>query len=165
MRGDHTEPDAMFSYISAAQRVPEDHPLRAIRTMVDKVLEQLSPTFDRLYSRIGWPSIPPERLLRALLLQVLYSIRSERTGPMRSGRETTGGRTGGLVSARSPTGLVTGRLNSAASWNCSAGQSGRWTVEALELLPLEVGLDPYGRPHVHIAKSPGTTRCTIPASP
>jgi transposase len=78
MRGDHTEPDAMFSYISAAQRVPEDHPLRAIRTMVDKVLEQLSPTFDRLYSRIGRPSIPPERLLRALLLQVLYSIRSER---------------------------------------------------------------------------------------
>jgi transposase len=78
MRGDHTESDAMFSYITAAQRVPEDHPLRAIRTMVDKVLEQLSPTFDRLYSRIGRPSIPPERLLRALLLQVLYSIRSER---------------------------------------------------------------------------------------
>jgi transposase len=78
MRGDHSEPDAMFSYISPAQRVPKDHPLRAIRTMVDRVLEQLSPTFDRLYSRIGRPSIPPERLLRALLLQVLYSIRSER---------------------------------------------------------------------------------------
>src|SRR5438093_10205826 len=78
MRGDHSEPDAMFSYISPAQRVPQDHPLRAIRTLVDGVLVKLSPAFDRLYSRIGRPSIPPERLLRALLLQVLYSIRSER---------------------------------------------------------------------------------------
>jgi transposase len=78
MRGDHSEPDAMFSYISAAQRVPKDHPLRAIRTMVDDVLRRLWSDFDRLYARTGRPSIPPERLLRALLLQVLYSIRSER---------------------------------------------------------------------------------------
>jgi transposase len=78
MRGDSIEPDAMFSYISAAQRVPQDHPLRAIRRMVDEVLRALSPRFDKLYSRIGRPSIPPERLLRALLLQVLYSVRSER---------------------------------------------------------------------------------------
>jgi transposase len=78
MRGDHTEPDAMFSYISAAQRVPRDHPLRLIRTMVDAVLRELWPQFEKLYSHTGRPSIPPERLLRALLLQVLYSIRSER---------------------------------------------------------------------------------------
>lgn len=78
MRGDAIEPDAMFSYISAAQRVPQDHPLRPIRAMVDAVLQELSPSFQKLYSHTGRPSIPPERLLRALLLQVLYSIRSER---------------------------------------------------------------------------------------
>jgi transposase len=78
MRGDNDEPDAMFSYISAAQRVPQDHPLRAVRSMVDLVLKELSPRFQKLYSRTGRPSIPPERLLRALLLQVLYSVRSER---------------------------------------------------------------------------------------
>jgi transposase len=78
MRGDAIEPGAMFSYISAAQRVPQDHPLRAVRAMVDVVLRELSPQFQQLYSHTGRPSIPPERLLRALLLQVLYSIRSER---------------------------------------------------------------------------------------
>jgi transposase len=78
MRGDHSEPDDMFSYISPAQRVPKDHPLRAIRAMVDDVLRRLWPDFEKLYSHTGRPSIPPERLLRALLLQVLYSIRSER---------------------------------------------------------------------------------------
>ena len=78
MRGDHSEPDAIFSYISPAQRVPQDHPLRAIRTLVDAVLRELSPRFQELYSHTGRPSIPPERLLRALLLQVLYTIRSER---------------------------------------------------------------------------------------
>ena len=78
MRGDHSEPDAMFSYISPAQRVPKDHPLRAIRTMVDEVLRRLWLDFEKLYSHTGRPSIPPERLLRALLLQILYSIRSER---------------------------------------------------------------------------------------
>jgi transposase len=78
MRGDHSEPDVMFSYISPAQRVPQDHPLRAMRTLVDAALRDLSPQFQKLYSHTGRPSIPPERLLRALLLQVLYSIRSER---------------------------------------------------------------------------------------
>jgi transposase len=78
MRGDHSEPDEMFSYITPAQRVPKDHPLRAIRTMVDEVLRRLWSDFEKLYSHTGRPSIPPERLLRALLLQVLYSIRSER---------------------------------------------------------------------------------------
>lgn len=78
MRGEAEEPEAIFSYITAAQRVPADHPLRAVRKVVDAALEKMSPRFQRLYSRIGRPSIPPERLIRALLLQVLYTIRSER---------------------------------------------------------------------------------------
>ena len=71
-------PDAMFSYVSPEERVPADHPLRAIRQMTDAVFERLSPRFDRLYSTMGRPSIPPEKLLRALLLQGLYTVRSER---------------------------------------------------------------------------------------
>ena len=78
MRGDLIDNEGMFSYLTPAQRVPQDHPLRAVRTMVDAVLRELSPRFQKLYSHTGRPSIPPERLLRALLLQVLYSIRSER---------------------------------------------------------------------------------------
>jgi transposase len=78
MRGDAMDTDAAFSYISPAQRVPKDHPLRPIREMADLALKELSPRFSKLYSKTGRPSIPPERLLRALLLQVLYSIRSER---------------------------------------------------------------------------------------
>ena len=78
MRGDDQRQSAMFSYISAEQRVPKDHPLRAIRTMVDTTLDGLSPQFEALYSHTGRPSIAPEKLLRALLLQVLYTVRSER---------------------------------------------------------------------------------------
>jgi transposase len=77
MRGDHREPDSMFSYVSPEQRIPPDHPLRAIRALVNDVLADLSPEFGRLYAKTGRPSIPPERLLRALLLQIFYSIRSE----------------------------------------------------------------------------------------
>lgn len=68
----------MFSYISPEQRVRADHPLRPIRRMTDAVLAQLSPRFTAMYSSMGRPSIPPEQLLRALLLQSLYSVRSER---------------------------------------------------------------------------------------
>jgi transposase len=68
----------MFSYLSPEQRVPANHPLRPIRLMVDDALKTLSPAFSRLYSAVGRPSIPPEKLLRALLLQVLYTVRSER---------------------------------------------------------------------------------------
>src|SRR5512132_2076333 len=78
MRGDDVNQTAMFSYISPEQRVPSDHPLRAIRQMTDEALASIAPVFERLYSRIGRPSIPPEKLLRALLLQVLYTVRSER---------------------------------------------------------------------------------------
>ncbi len=68
----------MFSYLSPEMRVRKDHPLRTIRAMVDEVLTQLSRRFDAMYARVGRPSIPPEKLLRAQLLQMLYSIRSER---------------------------------------------------------------------------------------
>ena len=78
MRGDDLQQDQLYSYVSPEQRVPSDHPLRAIREMTNAVLERLSPQFDQLYSGVGRPSIPPEKLLRTLLLQVLYTIRSER---------------------------------------------------------------------------------------
>ena len=67
----------MFSYVALEDRIPKDHPLRAIRALADRVLRGMSKQFDGLYSEVGRPSIPPERLLRALLLQVFYSIRSE----------------------------------------------------------------------------------------
>ena len=78
MRGPDEQTNDMFSYLSPEQRVRPDHPLRAIRRMTDDVLRELSPRFTRMYSDIGRPSIPPEQLLRALLLQALYTIRSER---------------------------------------------------------------------------------------
>jgi transposase len=78
MRGDDLQQDAMFSYVSPEQRVPADHPLRPIRRMVDEVLKGLSRRFDILYSSTGRPSVAPEKLLRTLLLQVLYTVRSER---------------------------------------------------------------------------------------
>jgi transposase len=78
MRGDDQQPDAMFSYVSPEQRIPKDHPLRAIRALVDEILRAMSDEFDGLYAKVGRPSIPPERLLRAQLLQIFYSIRSER---------------------------------------------------------------------------------------
>jgi transposase len=78
MRGDDPQQASLFSYISPEERIPPDHPLRAIRVLVDMVLKELSPQFTRLYSHTGRPSIAPEKLLRALLLQVLYTVRSER---------------------------------------------------------------------------------------
>ena len=78
MRGHDQEPIHLFSYVSLEQRVPADHPLRPIRQITDRVLATLSPKFTAMYSKIGRPSIPPEKLLRALLLQVLYTVRSER---------------------------------------------------------------------------------------
>jgi transposase len=78
MRGEDQKQEAMFSYVSPQKRVPEDHPLRGIRAMVDTILKEMSPRFARLYSEVGRPSIPPERLFRALLLQIFYSVRSER---------------------------------------------------------------------------------------
>lgn len=78
MRGQDANQPGLFSVISLESRVRPDHPLRAIRKLTDEVLKEMSPQFGKLYSDVGRPSIPPERLLRALLLQVFYSVRSER---------------------------------------------------------------------------------------
>ena len=78
MRGVDRQQSGMFSYMSAERRVPKDHPLRAIRVMVDTALKESSWRFDAVYATSGRPSIAPEKLLRALLLQVLYTVRSER---------------------------------------------------------------------------------------
>src|SRR2546421_3336295 len=78
MRGSDSQQSAMFSYSSPEQRVPADHPLRPIREMSDRALEGLTRKFNEIYSATGRPSIAPEKLLRALLLQVLYTARSER---------------------------------------------------------------------------------------
>ncbi len=78
MRGNDQQQEEIFSYISSEKRVPQDHPLRRVRAMTDVALRRMSPEFDALYACIGRPSIPPERLLRALLVQALYSVRSER---------------------------------------------------------------------------------------
>ena len=78
MRGHESRCDQLFSYISPEQRIPANHPLRLIREIVDDVLSEMSCDFSRIYSGTGRPSIPPEQLLRALLLQAFFSIRSER---------------------------------------------------------------------------------------
>ena len=78
VRGADRKSEGMFSYVRLEERVPRDHPLRAIRALVDATLAELSPAFEALYARVGRPSVPPERLLRALLLQALYTVRSER---------------------------------------------------------------------------------------
>jgi transposase len=79
MRGQDIQQSDMFSYISPEQRVRPDHPLRVIRAITELALSSLSARFDEMYSQIGRPSIPPEKLLRAQLLQMLYSVRSETT--------------------------------------------------------------------------------------
>ena len=78
MRGEDEKQTAMYSYVTLAQRIPADHPARQIRSMVDRALEKMDAQLDELYSTTGRPSIAPERLLRASLLMILYSIRSER---------------------------------------------------------------------------------------
>lgn len=78
MRGTQNRQPSMFSYVSQEDRIPEDHPLRVLRTIVDPILNKLSNRFEKLYADNGRPSIPPEQLLRALLVQILYTIRSER---------------------------------------------------------------------------------------
>jgi hypothetical protein len=78
MCGDNPQQAAMFSYISPEERGPQDHPLRPIWQLLDVVLKELSPLFDLLSSHTGRPAIAPEKLLRALLLQILYTVRSER---------------------------------------------------------------------------------------
>jgi transposase len=78
MRGQENPQASMFSYVSLEQRVPKDHPLRTLRALVDGILANTSALFDQRYSHTGRPSIPPEQLLRALLVQILFTTRSER---------------------------------------------------------------------------------------
>src|ERR1700752_1379315 len=78
MRGKDEQQLDVFSYVNPEQRVPQDHPLRSLRAMTDEALRDLQPRFNKLYAKTGRPSIAPEKLLRALLLQALYSVRSER---------------------------------------------------------------------------------------
>ena len=78
MRGDDQQQSGMFSYVSVEERVPADHPLRAVRKVVHEVLRTMAKEFDGMYAKTGRPSVPPERLLRAALLQIFYSLRSER---------------------------------------------------------------------------------------
>ena len=78
MRGSDEREPVLFSYVSLEERVPRDHPLRTVKKLVDGILRTLSPRFDAMYARVGRPSIPPEQLMRALLLQIFYSVRSER---------------------------------------------------------------------------------------
>src|ERR1700732_1750573 len=78
MRGQDYQQSAMYSHLSPEERVPVNHPLRSVRKMTDRVLKELSRKFSAMYSALGRPSIAPEKLLKALLLQVLYTIRSER---------------------------------------------------------------------------------------
>jgi len=78
MRGDDQQQSEMFSYLTLEQRVPQDHPLRSIRKLVDEILRSMNQEFDAMYAKTGRPSIPPERLLRAVLLEIFYSVRSER---------------------------------------------------------------------------------------
>jgi transposase len=78
MRGPEDKQETFYSYVSQEERIPKDHPLRKLRAMVDPILESMSKDFNKMYADRGRPSIPPEYLLRALLVQILYTIRSER---------------------------------------------------------------------------------------
>jgi len=78
MRGEVSPQEVMFSYRTLESRIPDDHPIRKVRQVVDRALKELEPTFDGMYARVGRPSIPPEQLIRAMLLQILFTIRSER---------------------------------------------------------------------------------------
>jgi len=80
MRGNDEQQLDVFSYVSPEQRVPHDHPLRPLRVMTEEALRELQPRFNKLYAKTGRPSIAPEKLLRALLLQALYSVRSVEDG-------------------------------------------------------------------------------------
>ncbi len=78
MRGNENQQGSLISYVSLEDRIAKDHPLRKIRSLVDGLLKNMDREFEQIYSATGRPSIPPERLLRALLLQIFYSVRSER---------------------------------------------------------------------------------------
>ena len=78
MRGEERQQRSMLMVMDVEQRIPQEHPLRRVKQVTDRVLKNLSPIFDQMYSSVGRPSVPPERLLKASLLMALYTIRSER---------------------------------------------------------------------------------------
>jgi len=78
MRGDINPQPTMFSYVDLESRIPESHPIRKIRSILDEALDEIAPWFDEMYASTGRPSIPPEMLIRASLLQIFFTIRSER---------------------------------------------------------------------------------------
>jgi transposase len=78
MRGTENKQDTLFSYVSQEDRIPRNHPMRKLRELIDPILQKMSPQFEKMYADTGRPSIPPEYLLRASLVQILYTIRSER---------------------------------------------------------------------------------------
>ena len=102
MRGEDTQQHDLFSYGSLEERVPPEHPLRPIRTMVDEALKALDGRFEEIYGEDGRKSIPPERLLRALLLQMLYTVRSERMLVCLESRRLLTGGSPVVVIAREP---------------------------------------------------------------
>lgn len=78
MRGDSTNQGELFSYVSLEARIPDNHPIRKVRKIVDTALAEIEPAFNDMYSSVGRPSIPPEQLIRSMLLQIFFTIRSER---------------------------------------------------------------------------------------
>lgn len=102
MRGTDQQQHELFSYGSLEERIPADHPLRPIRAMADEALQQLSGRFNEIYGEDGRRSIPPERLLRALLLQMLYTVRSERMLVCLESRRLLTGEGPVMVIAREP---------------------------------------------------------------
>ena len=102
MRGDDQQQSGMFSYVSLEERVPQDHPLRRIRETVDEILQSMAKDFDGLYAKTGRPSVPPERLLRAVLLQIFYTVRSERMLVCLECRRLLTGESPVMVIAREP---------------------------------------------------------------
>ena len=78
MRGESNRQQALFSYVSIEERIPAEHPIRRVKLLCDQVLRKLSEMFEGMYSELGRPSIPPERLLKSQVLMALYSVRSDR---------------------------------------------------------------------------------------
>ena len=129
MRGVDHQQSGMFSYISAERRVPEDHPLRAIRVMVEVALRNMWPQFEAMYAKVGRPSIPPEQLLRALLLQVLYTVRSERMLTIRCGTPRSSPRTeNGCGVPKLPRGFLLRCWRRRAAAACSRPSTSRSTA-------------------------------------
>ena len=110
MRGRREEQEVMLAFVDKEGRVPKDHPLRTVKTVADEALKRLSPEFDRMYSKVGRASVPPERLLKASLLISLYSVRSERA-ICETGRHLCGSFARSMVNV-----VAVGRITTLPRW-------------------------------------------------